>query len=297
LLRTIILPSDGSPLSERALTFGVRLPRAAGTELVLIRAAHTAAASVVTNASAARIAAARLEVERSEAEAALATIADGLRKEGLSVRTSVPLGSPAKAILEAGRSTEDDLIVMATHGRSEVLRSVFGSVADEVLRHAAGPIMFIPPNCHRPCQAVRPLCILVPLDGSPHAEEALSPAVALADLLGAELRLLQVLPQGVGSLSDTDLDRGLREATAYLERTAAPLRADHHPVEVRALTGTPPSAIASAAGKELPDMIAMASHGRGGLARVVLGSVATGVLRQATVPVLIVRPAAIQAAA
>ena len=145
----------------------------------------------------------------------------------------------------------------------------------------------------------------MPLDGSTIAEAALGPIGELAAALGAELLLTQVvelpvpmLTDGAVYVPDWDPEEALVSARQYLEDTAADLRAAGRTVRTLAVAG-PPSVVSQAArviadtaAQEGADVIAMATHGRGGLARLVMGSVATGVLQQASVPLLLVRPAA-----
>jgi nucleotide-binding universal stress UspA family protein len=141
--------------------------------------------------------------------------------------------------------------------------------------------------------------VLVPLDGSGLAEEALGPAGAIADALGAGLLLAQAVPYPVippGSDQEDAPDAsgsGAEVGTArtYLEEVAAPLRAAGRDVEVRVEAGMVVPTLARLERERDVEGIAVATHGRSGLARVVLGSVATGVLQLARVPVLAVRPA------
>jgi nucleotide-binding universal stress UspA family protein len=151
--------------------------------------------------------------------------------------------------------------------------------------------------------------ILVPLDGSELSTYALEPAAELAAKLPANLLLLRVIepteyplplayPGVPGAMEEKitdpvrrrDLRAELDAAQERLEAVAAPLRATGITVKVEALPGSPASTIAMVATDEHVDMIAMATHGRGGLARLVMGSVAEAVLHRVHVPLLLVRP-------
>jgi nucleotide-binding universal stress UspA family protein len=282
-LATILVPLDGSALAEHALPYAVHLAWAAGGRLVLIRAAQAAA--------------------RDDAEAALAATAGRLVAAGLPVESQVRVGEAGAVILEAARTGGAGLIVMATHGRSGLGRWLYGSVADRVLRHADRPVLLVPAACERRWPPARPpgppRRLLVPLDGSGLAEEALGPAGALADALGAGLLLAQAVPFPVvsyGSNQEDAPDVGGSDAEVgaareYLEDVATPLRAAGRDVEVRVEAGMVVPTLARLERERDVEGIAMATHGRSGLARVVLGSVATGVLQLAHVPVLTVRPA------
>jgi nucleotide-binding universal stress UspA family protein len=137
--------------------------------------------------------------------------------------------------------------------------------------------------------------ILVPLDGSPLAEQALPHAVAQAGRFGAEIILLKVLdplPDPVFSSPAAlrTAERASAElASDYLERTAARLREEGVPVQVSIVDGKPYLEIVSFAERQQIDMIVMSTRGHSGFSRWLLGSVADRVVRGATVPVLLVR--------
>ena len=141
--------------------------------------------------------------------------------------------------------------------------------------------------------------IIVPLDGSPLAESALPQARELAGLTGSEIRLVRVVDftnlENAGAVglaleyvpSGDVLDVEQAEAERYLEAIATELRADGLPVETEVYRGRVSRVLAQVATAD--DLIVMASHGRGGLTRWFLGSVAEDLLRQAKAPVMLVR--------
>jgi nucleotide-binding universal stress UspA family protein len=145
--------------------------------------------------------------------------------------------------------------------------------------------------------------VLVPLDGADFAEEALGPADEIARLLDGDLALLQVveppppefgppfgLPGDPSMFFNPELERA--GAQAYLARVASRWP-DGGRVGARDVRiGDPGTEIAAGARERGAGLVAMATHGRGGLLRTVLGSVATGTLQRATTPVLLVRPGA-----
>jgi nucleotide-binding universal stress UspA family protein len=238
-------------------------------------------------------------VQRAEAE--LTASAEPLRAGGLAVGVSVYYDQPGRAILDAAAHRPADLIAMSTHGRSGPGRWLFGSVADEVLRRAEVPVLLVPGACP-PGWGAAPTRrqVLVPLDGSELAEEALAPACELAERLGADLRLLRVVEPPVPLVADevsypaaVNQDAELAAAQAYLDRVLARLRAAGRAGEASALLGEAATTIAAVAREQGVDAIAMATHGRSGLARLVLGSAATGVLQRAAMPLLLVRPATV----
>ena len=143
--------------------------------------------------------------------------------------------------------------------------------------------------------------ILIPLDGSALAEEILQPAVALGRLAGARYTLIQALDPLVAEHTkppySVGLDRSMlaeirERALAYLEQIADRLRARSLQVQTNLVVAQPHVAILDYAQDHAVDLIALATHGHGGVARMLLGSVADKVVRGANVPVLLQRPVA-----
>jgi nucleotide-binding universal stress UspA family protein len=231
----------------------------------------------------------------------LAAVERELGGAGLDATSVVRDGDPAAQIVAEARDAGADLVVMATHGRSGLARALLGSVADQLLRRSPVPVLLVPPGADPAWPPDGARRVLVPLDGSPLAEQALGPAAALAAALRAETVLLSVVvppPLGYGYFADRDgpfdfkPERELAGARAYLEGVAARLQHGGRPVEVRTAVDTAPGrAIADTAGELGVHAVAMATHGYGRATRAVLGSVAAEVVRLATVPVLVVRPA------
>jgi nucleotide-binding universal stress UspA family protein len=143
--------------------------------------------------------------------------------------------------------------------------------------------------------------VLIPLDGSARAEGILDPALELGRLLGADFTLLRVIEpvilpdarlggNAVSGLNPDLLQALQSEAQAYLERIAEQLRARSARVQTRVVSNRwAAGAILEEAGAHAMYLIALATHGRGGVARLLLGSVADKVVRGASVPVLLWR--------
>lgn len=294
MVQTILVPLDGSLLAERALPYAIDLGRALHARVLLLRVVQAPALSD------------RPEAE-NDARAYLKVTADLLRAERVEVETRVAyryLEDVGQAIANVVGEWHPDLVLMSTHGRGGLDRLLFGSVADGVIRRVNRPVLLIGAACQTPWPTQRPPRALVPLDGSDFALEALGPAGELLDATGGELVLAQVveLPNyvyGADGFAYTVLDTEELQAraAAYLEETAAGLRARGRQVQTVTAVGYAPATIARLAREQRADLIAMATHGRGGLARMVLGSVAMGTLQQAHVPLLLIRPAGVAAEA
>jgi nucleotide-binding universal stress UspA family protein len=281
--RSIVVALDGSAFAERALPFATAIAERSGARLVLVRAAPDEGL-----------------VEAHDYVRGLAAPARGVGGHGErpAVDTVARLGEPAAVLLDESRRRRADLLVLATHGRSGLGRWRYGSVADAVLRHADLPLLLVPATCDRTWPGDRALRLLVTLDGSDFARQALPAARAVARLMGGEVLLLRVVeppdsspftPAVEEQLLDTAPE--VKAAEAYLEDVALSLHSGAAGVTTCAVAGPAAPTIAAVARDREVDLIVMATHGRGGLVRAVLGSVATGTLHRADRPLLLVRPA------
>jgi nucleotide-binding universal stress UspA family protein len=287
-MKTILVPLDGSDLAARAVPFAATLAARGKSSLLLLRAVNTLAAPT-ESAGQALV---------DEAQQALDATAAALAADGLAVTTRVVDRQAESAILEATADENVALIVMSTHGRGGLGRFIYGSVADTVLRHAPVPVLTVPPHGLSKWPTDGRVKILVPLDGSDLSRQAVGPACELADALGGSLLLGSVVTFPSYSMYaegyvfvDPDPGSGmLADTRQYLEAVAAGLRTESRPVEVCATYGSPYFGITSMAREAGVGLIVMASHGRGGMSRALLGSVATATLRQSDVPIVLVRP-------
>ncbi len=208
-----------------------------------------------------------------------------------------------EALCKHAAGSGTDLVVMTTHGRGPLTRVWLGSVADGLVRQMAAPLLLVRPS-DGPADLgaeARLRHLLVPLDGSPHAEAILQPALALGQVMRADYTLLRVVePVPVLGYdvfgyapACTDfalMERLSRQAVDYPGGVASRLRGQG--VDVRPLVLVNPSAagaILSETESLRHDSIALETHGHGGAARLLLGSVADKVIRGATTPVLVHR--------
>jgi nucleotide-binding universal stress UspA family protein len=282
--RLALVPLDGSPLAEQALPFAAALARQPNARVLLLRVLEPGPDPSVPL------------IHEAAARAELEYVAEHLRLDGLDVETllfSTLHGNVASVIVETAGQRDANLIVMSSHGRGGPGRWVHGSVAEEVLRTSPIPVLVIPATCSREWVAGRDLRILVPLDGSTLAEQALEPILASLAGIDVELVLLRVVPAPSAEAAAylfEDPAAELAQARAGLEAVADRLRRRDLQVSVQTSVGSAAEAITRMAHEQAIDLIAMATHGRSGLARVVLGSVATETLRRASVPLLLYRP-------
>ena len=294
---TLLVPLDGSDLAEQALPYAAVLGRTLDADILLLFARSAAAA--VSSARFSPMASLTAAVEQTlpnDMKSYLTAQADALRASGLRASTAVVEGRPARVIADAAAGAAVRLVVLATHGRGGLGRLLLGSVADEVLRTTRRPTLVIAPIVPVPAAVSAPVVLhrlLVPLDGSDHAEAALPVAVAIATAAWAPLTLARVvpfLPHPVPPLypltprvADEE-QRLCREAQVYLMATRSRLPAQIE-VETVVVRGDAGDQLVTAAQQH--DLVVMTSRGRGGLARAVFGSVADRLVR-AAVPVLLV---------
>lgn len=294
---TVLVPLDGSIVSEAALPYAEAFAAAGGGPLRLLAVVEREPGGLSDIPADVR---AHLEHLREQSlEGYLGLTAGALRDRGAQVTTALVKGEPVDEIL--ARADEDDVlaVVMATHGRGGIDRWLVGSVADKVLRMCTRPVLLVrPPETHEPARKVSFHRVMVPLDGSPLAEAALAPAGQLAAATGAEVVLVRAEPwlssmvPVYGYLPDIDrMDTdAAAEAKAYLEGVRGRLPEGVR-VETIVLRGAPSDMLVKFALHERVDLVVMATHGRGGLRRLVVGSSADRMVRSGA-PVLLVRPPA-----
>jgi nucleotide-binding universal stress UspA family protein len=290
MVTTILVPLGELSRSERALPFATTLARTTGARLVLVRAAWADPLPGMDARVAQSAASRRAEVE-------LGVRVERLRQEGFTADAAVYAGEAGEAIVAAVHQWQADLIVMSTHGRTGIARWITGSVADTVLRRTSAPVLLVPAVSKRTWPVDGGLRIMVPLDGSELAEQALVQARAIAGTGGEILLYRALLPYAAidsGKTVDAfwvDLLAEVRsDAVHYLEGVATTLRAEGYRVRTAVEHGEPGPRIADYARREQVDLVVLSSHGRAGAARWLLGSVAEDLLRQAPAPLLLVRP-------
>ncbi len=314
MFRTILTPLDGSTFGEHALPLALGIARRSGASLRLLHVVQPPAS--IYSESPLFLEDSYLESyvrehQRSASLAYLGAVARRLKGlPGPGATRLVAEGEVRDAIRAQAELAPADLVVMTTHGRGPLGRFWLGSVADELVRTLSMPVLLVRPregvpDLEREADLKR---ILIALDGSTLAEQVLEPAVEIGRLTGAEFTLLRVvrpivLPQyaleggGLGPIVvgleklEAEEKKQCEQAEQYLEATAAPLRSRSLPVQTRVVVEDQPAAgILRAAQKEDSDLIALATHGRRGLSRLFLGSVADKVVRGGRLPVLLVRP-------
>ncbi|MDQ2808462.1 MAG: universal stress protein [Chloroflexota bacterium] len=239
------------------------------------------------------------EAELQAAGDYLTALTATLRGEGLPVHSHVLAGDPARALAAYAAERSDlSLIAMVTHGRSGVPRWVFGSVAEALLHAAPAPLLLVRQSDTPPAASPLYRTIVVGLDGSAFAEEALDQAYAVAKATGASLQLVAAAPTPVayatgGQAMAASVQAAYEDQAVhlrvYLQATAARLENFGLTIDTHLVYGPPAEAILDTAARLAADLIVLATHGRSGWQQVRFGSVALKVVRAADRPVLLVR--------
>lgn len=300
---SVLVPLDGSDFAREALPCGEHIARRDGARLRLV-AVHPGLPPGPGGTVPEALTGADRRKRESRREA-LEALAGELRERGLKAEAEV-LSGPVVEELARRAGESADLVVMATHGRGPLSRLWLGSVADGLVRSSPVPVLLVRPRdddtdgeapgsggFHR---------VLVPLDGSARARRAVEPAARLLDdPAGALILLRVVVPVTLTGLGPADVPSGVDVSATEAMEEEAEQRLDETARKVGERLGLavesrvvrhphPAEAVLRAVSETEADAAAVATHGRGGLQRVLLGSVADKVVRGARTPVLVVRP-------
>lgn len=312
----ILVPLDGSRRAEQALPIAARLARASRGTIVLLRVvtilnefvSYLALEPIQTQVD--------IEATIEEARNYLAHIATGRSLAGMHIETEVILGQAAATILSEVNTHHFDLIVLCSHGYTGMMRWFMGSVAEKVAYHSPVPVLVLREGGPQPVGTYPsiegPWHVLVPLDGSARAQEAIAPAARLSAALSAPARgalhLTRVVVQpDPAEISHRTRENMMHRAKQYLgsivERIREGLVAGPVADLQLAITWsvTLDEDIASgiiwvAEGGEDAEVfgrcqvIAMTTHGSDGMSRWMMGSITQRVLHATRLPLLIVRP-------
>ncbi|MFS8637533.1 MAG: universal stress protein [Gemmatimonadota bacterium] len=292
--REVMVPLDGSQFAEQALPYAEAVVRRTGARLVLVRVHE-----LPIGADGVALDPQMDEEFRERSREYLGRIADEVASRlGVAVQTRMLVGRAAAMLERAAREGEVDMVVMSTHGRGGFERVWLGSVADEVVRCLEVPVLLVRPrndgDASRRATFDR---ILVALDGSVLSEQILPHASALGLPGRTQYTLVRVVPPELvvgGHVFRLDEERArelVNRAEAYLGGVASALRPRAGEVRTHAIKHAAPAvAILDAARADGSDLIAMTTHGYGGLKRLLLGSTADKVVRAADIPVMLLRP-------
>jgi nucleotide-binding universal stress UspA family protein len=264
MFKKILLPLDGSKAAEQALFWVKQYAAADKAQVVLLQVLH-AEYPLEGKPFRAGSAEARDYLQRIERE---------LNYAGISAKILLRNEPVARAIVETARRESCDLIIMTSRGASKVVRWLIGGVTQQVMRLSPLPLLIVRSGTTAQ-RHERPKRVLVPQDGSSRARAILPWAASLARFHRARLLFLHVC---ASKEPVADVARLLARQRALSERKG--IRSD-----IRFEQGDPAEGILEAC--RPGDLLALTTHGRGGMKRLLLGSVAEKVVYQAPVPVAI----------
>jgi nucleotide-binding universal stress UspA family protein len=308
MIRSILVPLDGSTFGEHALPLAMNMARRLEASLHLI---HVHSLLDATYAEL-QVFDSTLDQElRGKEREYLHTVQKRVQ-DHLSVPVTIRNvdGDVATVIREQAESLLTNWVVMTTHGRGPLGRFWLGSVADELVRSMTIPMVLVHPHEHSADFTVEESIehMLIPLDGTPLAEDILESATTLGKAMQADYTLLRVVtpvypvtlpaePAIFGSVATDIMERVekihadmKKEAFGYLDKIAQKLRADGLKVQCKVVVDDQPGVAILDQAKTPVDMIAIETHGRGGLSRLLLGSVADKVIRGSKLPILVHKP-------
>lgn len=301
MFERILVPLDGSPRAEMILEQIARILRREDSEIILLRVLDIAEA-IEAMEPGERVDTERLrDQERAKAQEYLDELARRFSASGAKVHARIADDPVAEAILDEAQVLGATMIAMSTHGRSGVSRWLLGSVAEKVSRHSPVPVLLVRSFGEESQWDLEPGTskelpfrkILVPVDGSRASEVVVGDAEKFAQLCDSEVLILHVQPSGE-LFGRAEIFTGSSGGPAPSDEDPATLRPAERfrslGLRVRRLTvvGDPAGEIVDRSREAGVDLIAMATHGRSGVSRVLLGSVAERVLRHAQVPILLV---------
>ena len=302
MYKRMLVPLDGSNLAESALEYAKELAGRLDLDITLLYVCepHEQKEERIR----------RYYIEHSaeditrQAHKVQQKTAPGKAVKELDIRGELAFGHPAEEILSYVEQNNIDLILMTTHGRSGISRWALGSVADKIVRASRVPVCLVraavPENTPRNRWPIK--TIVVPLDGSELAESVLPHVEALAKQRGSEraaiilfticetMLLPSYYPPDMPLNWDDHLARCKRINKEYLDKVEKRLKKSGLNVRYDILSGNPASEIINYTQNYPNSLVVMATHGRSGPSRLILGSVAQKVLLGIPNPLFIVRP-------
>ena len=295
MTRTVLVPLDSSEASEEALPIAREVWKRQGGQLKLLSVVEVSTefdAWIETAPFSLEDELDRWLAERREYLDAIATSFGG------NVVTEVRVGRPSSEICAAAEEVgEDVVVVMASHGRGGLQQFILGSSALSVVHDLHCPVIVVHMSDSE-AEAPSSLdSVLLPTDGSPFSEGIIDEALAILGEPKPKVRLVQVLEHPAwathsmnAGLVSQYLDASRELSQEHLDEITAKLRERGYEAAAELRSGSAADGILEAAEVHDSDLIAMATHGRSGVSRLLLGSVAQRVLNRTRAPLLLIHP-------
>ncbi|MEK7214634.1 MAG: universal stress protein [Chloroflexota bacterium] len=296
----IVVPLDGSTLAESVLPYVEALVKGGGATLLLVQVNES---DIGGESPAHQQLLNKMSEQRTTfGRAYLTHIARRLKDRGIQATGELLQGRVAGAVAKYAVEQKADLVAMSTHGRTGLARWRYGSVANELRQMLPLPLLLLhaeeeQSEAYATAMAQQMEDVVVPLDGSPIAEQALPHAVELAKRLNVDIHIVRVVmrpymayaePNAVEYYFELDTEM-TNVANEYLQEVRKRLEAEGVRVTTRVFHGLAAENLVDYADALGNSLVCMTTHGRTGLGRVVLGSVADKVLHDTTRPVFLIR--------
>jgi nucleotide-binding universal stress UspA family protein len=267
-----MVPLDGSPIAEVALPWAVHLAKQTRGDVRLV-GVHAPPAVVLDGETLGTVIPDD-SVRQAEADY-FAGVQGRVKDAGVPVAADLLDGGVVTSLAEYAASLRPTWIVMLSHARGAVGRFLFGETATEFVRRSPCPVLLVHEGDTPEVRHV-----LVPLDGSPLAERMVRPAGEFARAVAGGVTLLMA-----------QADARHPDPAGYLARQAEAIRTGGLSAEVRVVTdGRAADVIVAAAEARPGTVVALATHGRGGLSKLVWGSVTDQVVHRTRRPALVFKP-------
>jgi nucleotide-binding universal stress UspA family protein len=284
----ILFPTDGSETATAVFEYALELARAHEATVYVLNVADTRQESVT------QMRGDVVDVLEREGERIVDEIASQASTQDLSVVTDVIQGEPDRTIVAYAESSDIDLIVMPTHGRSGLERFLLGSVTERVVNTATPPVLTVTPDAAEDWAfTYPPRNVLVPTDGSEGADLALEAGIDLATAGDGGLHLLNVLETtglGIDVRSMLATDALEERATEILETASEAARSSSVTDVTTSIShGRPYREILSYVEQAEIDVVVLGTHGQTDFSRYALGGVSAKLIRTSPVPVMMVR--------
>jgi nucleotide-binding universal stress UspA family protein len=276
MFRRMLVPLDGSPQADRILPYASWLANRLHIPILLLSIVDLRLAPSARG--------------QGDVEQQLQQAVDRLHREGVQAAVAMTAGRPAEEILGVAESQGCDLIVLSTSTRQSIGPGTLGPVTDKIFHASQIPLLLIPllPTAPPMSPPTAQTTLIVSLDGSALAEAALPFAEDLAQKLSAEVMLVRAVAFAGAIVDEKTPPTGEVEARAYLGSLTEKLRSGGLAVQSRVLGGPPVEHILDLAHQIPHSLVVLTTHGRSALARWFVGSVAEGIVRAASVPVLVI---------
>src|SRR6478672_6805582 len=301
MYKKIMVPTDGSGFDREAILVALRVAERCDAKVKLVRVFSSGAYfGMAASAEGVIVTPEAMRLEQDACLSELYALAAECRSiSDVDITADLEQGPIPDVLAGYARRHDVDLIVISSHGRRGIARLSLGSVTDSLIRGTTIPVLVVKPKASylTPEASKDFRHIVVPLDGSPLAEQILEKVIPLAKVEEAEITLVHVLTPSEDAYSNIEdrklpwWEKKVASALAYLNRRAIEVRAKGVAASVDVVIGERVAETLTDYARRIgADLIAIATHGRGGFARVIRGSVADGVTKSAMSSILVFHP-------